>query len=69
MAALTALILGIGKLAGGNSGMIMALIFAIPMNFVSYWWGDKIVLAMTHAQPVSESEAPDLHRMVERLAS
>jgi heat shock protein HtpX len=48
--------------------MIVAFGLALAMNFVSYWYSDKMVLAMTHAQPVDERQAPDLYAMVRRLA-
>jgi heat shock protein HtpX len=67
LAALTALILAIGQMLGGRGGMIFALIFAAVMNLGSYWFSDKIVLAMYHAQPVTEAEAPELYRIVADL--
>jgi heat shock protein HtpX len=68
LAFLTALLIGIGGLIGGREGMLIALIFAGGMNFISYWFSDKIVLAMYRAQPVEESQAPGLYRIVRRLA-
>jgi heat shock protein HtpX len=68
LAFLTALLIGIGGLVGGREGMLIALIFAGGMNFISYWFSDKIVLAMYRAQPVEESQAPGLYRIVRRLA-
>lgn len=68
MAAVTALFLAVGNALGGSSGLVIALVLAIVMNFVSYWFSDKIVLAMTRAQPVSPSQAPGLYKMVERLS-
>jgi len=67
LAALTALILAIGQMLGGRGGMMIALIFAAVMNLGSYWFSDKIVLAMYHAQPVTEAEAPELYRIVAEL--
>ena len=49
--------------------MIVALIFAGIMNLASYWFSDKIVLAMYGAKPVSESEAPELYQMVREMAA
>ena len=69
LAVLTAMLVLIGGAIGGRNGMLIALIFAFVMNFVSYWWSDKIVLAMYGAQPVDEASAPDLYNMVRRLAS
>lgn len=68
MALLTVLILLFGNLLGGRSGMILAFGLAIVMNFGSYWFSDKIVLAMYRAQPLDEYSAPDLYRMVRELA-
>jgi heat shock protein HtpX len=65
---LTGLIMLIGRYFGGAHGMMIAFIFAMVMNFGSYWFSDKIVLAMYRAKPVSEAEAPELHRMVAELA-
>src|SRR2546425_7111271 len=49
--------------------MIIAFVLAAIMNVVSYWFSDKIVLAMYGAQPVDEAQAPGLHAMVRRLAT
>ncbi|MDY6953066.1 MAG: zinc metalloprotease HtpX [Thermodesulfobacteriota bacterium] len=68
LGALTGLVMFIGRYLGGNQGMVIAFIFAIMMNFGAYWFSDKIVLRMYRARPVSEAEAPDLHRMVGQLA-
>lgn len=68
LAALTALLLGVGQMLGGRGGMVIALVFAFAMNFVSYWFSDKIVLRMYHAQEVTESEAPELFRIVADLS-
>jgi len=65
---LTALIMIIGRYLGGSQGMVIAFIFAMIMNFGSYWFSDKIVLGIYRARPVSEAEAPQLHRMVRQLA-
>lgn len=65
---LTGLIMVIGRYLGGNQGMIIAFFLAMIMNFGSYWFSDKIVLRIYRARPVSEAEAPELHRMVRGLA-
>ncbi len=65
---LTGLIMVIGRYLGGSHGMIIAFFIAMIMNFGSYWFSDKIVLKIYRAKPVSEAEAPDLHRMVRQLA-
>ena len=68
LAALTVLIVLIGRMFGGNQGMIIAFIFALVMNFGSYWFSDKIVLAMYRAKELTPSEAPEIHEMVADLA-
>jgi heat shock protein HtpX len=68
LAALTALFLVIGGAIGGNQGLFIAFIFALLMNFASYWFSDKIILTMYGAREVSLREAPELHRVVQRLA-
>jgi heat shock protein HtpX len=65
---LTGLFIFIGGMIGGQTGMIIALIVAGLMNFVAYWYSDTLVLKMHNAQPVSESQAPDIHRMVTILS-
>ncbi len=65
---LTGLLLFFGQMLGGRSGMQIAFVLAIVMNFGSYWFSDKIVLAMYRAKPIEESEAPDLYRIVRTLA-
>lgn len=72
--AITALFLLIGYVVGyfvGNPGSMMsfALIVAIAMNSIAYLYGDKLVMSMTGARLVSEQEAPQLHRIVERVAA
>ena len=67
LAVLTAFIVWIGQLLGGQQGMIIALIFAAGMNFFSYWYSDKIVLRMYRAREASEQQAPEIYRMVREL--
>jgi heat shock protein HtpX len=69
LAALTGLMVLMGNWLGGRSGMILALGLAAVMNFGSYWFSDKIVLAMYRARPASPSEAPRLHAIVDRLVA
>jgi heat shock protein HtpX len=64
---LTLLLLFIGRAFGGQNGMILALVFAAVMNFVSYFYSDKIALAMYRAQPVSREELPRVYQVVERM--
>ncbi len=65
---LTGLLVMFGRLAGGNNGALIALLVAGVMNFVSYWFSDKIVLRMYRAQEATEANAPVLFRVVRRLA-
>ena len=66
---LTLLFVFIGQLLGGNQGMVVALIFAAIMNLGTYWFSDKIVLAMYRAQQVDEGTSPRLFSIVRRAAS
>ena len=65
---MTGLLILIGGYFGGSQGMSIAFVMAFLMNFGAYWFSDRIVLAMYRAQPVSEAEAPELHRIVQGLA-
>jgi heat shock protein HtpX len=67
LTALTLLLMFIGRAFGGQNGMFIALIFAAVMNFVSYFFSDKIALAMYRAQPVSREQLPRAYSAVERL--
>ena len=69
LAALTALLLLIGDFLGGAQGMVVAFVFALLINFGSYWFSDRIVLAMYGAQPVDEAAAPEIYRVVRTLTS
>jgi heat shock protein HtpX len=66
LGALSGLLLVIGDVLGGSGGIMIALVFAAVMNIGSYWFSDKIVLRMYHAQPVGP-EHP-LYQMTERLS-
>ncbi len=72
LTALTLMFLFLGRAIGGQTGMTIALLFAGVMNFVSYFWSDKIVLAIYGAQPLTAESNPQVYRrvypMVERLA-
>jgi heat shock protein HtpX len=68
MAAITALFGAIGGAIGGQSGMMMALGFAVVTNFFAYWFSDKMVLRMYNAQEVDEASAPQYYNMVRDLA-
>jgi len=69
LAVMTALFLLVGDALGGQRGMLMALIFAALTNFVAFFFSDKIVLAQYQAQPVDQTQAPELHAIVEKLAA
>lgn len=69
LAVLTAMLVLIGGAMGGRQGMMVAFFFALAMNFLSYWFSDRIVLAMYRAQPIEEAQAPALYGMVRRLAT
>ena len=68
LGALTGLMLFIGGMVGGRTGMTIALGMAVFMNVGSWWLSDKLVIAMTRAQEIPPGEMPGLHRMVEELA-
>jgi heat shock protein HtpX len=65
---LSVILISMGGLVGGKSGLLIAFLIALGMNFVSYWFSDKIVLKMTGAREVSRDEAPILHDIVEELS-
>jgi len=68
MVTLTLMLVFVGGVLGGRSGMTFALVMAFGMNFISYWFSDKIVLRMYRAKEVSESTVPELYAMVKRLS-
>lgn len=65
---LTALVLFCGYALGGPDGMKFAFVFAFFVNLSSYWFSDKIVLAIHRAQPLTEEEAPEVFAIVQKLA-
>ncbi|HLE24641.1 MAG TPA: zinc metalloprotease HtpX [Thermodesulfobacteriota bacterium] len=65
---LTLVFVYVGRLIGGTTGMTIAFIIALVMNLMSYWFSDKIVLAMYRAREVTPEEAPQLHNMVRNVA-
>ncbi len=67
MAGLVALLMSAGQLLGGTNGLILGSILGLGMNFVMYFFSDSMVLKMYGAQVVTEAEAPELYRMVDRL--
>ncbi len=68
LALLTVLFVFLGNLIGGKSGATIALILAGIMNFVAYFFSDKIVLATSGAVKVEPHEDPELHALVEEVA-
>ncbi len=69
LAVLTAMLVLIGGAIGGQQGMLVAFVIALAMNFFSYWFSDKMVLAMYGARPIEESQSPALYAVVRRLAT
>lgn len=68
LAILTILFIFLGNLIGGKTGMTIAFILALIMNFIAYFFSDKIVLATSGAVPVEPHEDPQLHAIVEEVA-
>jgi heat shock protein HtpX len=66
---LSALLVAIGGVLGGRQGMLVALVIAAGMNFFSYWFSDRIVLALHRAQPLQRAQAPQLFDILERLTA
>jgi len=64
LTALTVLFLLIGLGLGGRQGMVVAFVFAVFLNFISYWFSDKIVLKMYRAREIQEADNPRLYRVV-----
>ena len=67
LGALTGVIMAMGNYMGGSSGMTIAFIIAVVMNFGAYWFSDKMVLRAYSAREVTEAEAPQLYRIVHNL--
>ena len=65
---LSGMLLLIGGAIGGQAGIIIALFFALAMNFGAYWFSDKIALSMAHAKPVTQEDDPQLHELVAEQA-
>lgn len=59
----------VGQILGGSTGLVLAFMLAMGMNFFSYWYSDRVILKMYRAQKVERSEYPDLYCMVEDLAA
>ncbi len=65
---LSGILLLLGGLVGGTSGLIIALIFALAMNIGSYWFSDKLALKVTGAREVTREQEPRLHEIVEQVS-
>jgi heat shock protein HtpX len=68
LAVLSAILIWAGGAIGGKNGALIALMIAGVMNFISYWWSDKIVLSMYGAKEVSHDDAPELYNIVQELS-
>jgi heat shock protein HtpX len=68
MTVLTAALVLVGGWVGGEGGAVVALVVAGAMNFVSYFFSDRIVLKMYRAREVTRAEAPELYEVVETLS-
>ncbi len=69
LVSLTLLLLFVGARLGGENGMILAFAISVAMNFVSYFYSDKIALGIYRAQPVTREQLPRAFAVVERLAA
>jgi heat shock protein HtpX len=69
MVLLSGILLVIGGLVAGQTGLIIALVFALAMNFFSYWFSDKLALKMAGAREATPDQEPNLHRVVEEVAA
>jgi len=69
LAALTGLFVFVGYVLGGTQGMVIAFFFAVITNLGAYWFSGDIALRMAGAREVSPEEAPQLHQLVEELAT
>ena len=69
LATLTAILVVLGDMIGGRTGMMAMFVVSMGMNFMSYWFSDKIVLAQYNAQQVTAQSNPKLYGMVEKLAN
>jgi len=68
MGSMTALLIGVGGVIGGQTGMLVALLIAAATNFAGYWFSDKLVLTMHGARQVAPTEVPALTEIVSRLS-
>lgn len=66
---LAGLLVGLGYMLGGPGMAIIALIFALVMNFFAFWFSDSLALRMAGAREVTQQEEPQLHAIVEEVAT
>ncbi|MPZ49785.1 MAG: M48 family metalloprotease [Dehalococcoidia bacterium] len=69
LGALTGLLVGLGYVIGGSGMALIALVFAGVLNFAAYWFSDKLALKMSGAREVTREEAPELHSVVDEIAT
>src|ERR1700758_4949546 len=69
LTALTLVLITMGAYFGGRNGMTIALIMAVVLNAIAYFFSDKIALMSSHAQPVTREQLPRLYEVMERLAA
>jgi len=65
---LSALMIAIGNYMGGQTGLVLAFLFALATNVFAYWFSAPVALAMSGAKPIAQEQAPELYRIVEHLA-
>ena len=65
---LTGLLLLIGAYFGGELGIVVAVVFAVIMNFGAYWFSDRIALGMAHAKQITAEDDPELFALVDEQA-
>ncbi|MEG6520686.1 zinc metalloprotease HtpX [Desulfotomaculum sp. 1211_IL3151] len=68
MGILSVILITIGQAVGGTQGATLFLLISLGINFISYFYSDKMAIKMTRSQPVSEQEAPELYEMIRNLA-
>lgn len=69
LGAMTGFLVLVGRVLGGQQGMVIALGIAVVMNLGSWWFSDKLLLARYHAHQIGPGQAPELHATVARLAA
>lgn len=68
LAVLSAILVLIGRYFGGSQGAVLFFLLALGMNFFTYYYSDRIAMAMTRSRPLSRAEAPEIYRIIERLS-